>query len=94
MSAIISKSPKQLTNSSLLHTSTQRLSQVRRHVSTTPSTHGKIQDAYILSAARTPTGKVCDSLSKLLPVLLIIANLQVQWLLCPCVSSTIRSNCN
>ncbi|MCJ1422235.1 hypothetical protein MMC29_000115 [Sticta canariensis] len=58
MSAIIPKSPKQLTNHSILHSApTQRLSQLRRHLSTTLPSQGKIRDAYILSAARTPTGK-------------------------------------
>ncbi|KAI4252615.1 MAG: hypothetical protein L6R42_007897 [Xanthoria sp. 1 TBL-2021] len=35
----------------------QRVAQVRRHLSATPSVKGAIRDAYILSAARTPTGK-------------------------------------
>ncbi|KAG9236776.1 Thiolase, N-terminal domain-containing protein [Amylocarpus encephaloides] len=35
----------------------QRLSQVRRHFSATTSVKQEIQDAYILSAARTPTAK-------------------------------------
>ncbi|KAL8751225.1 MAG: hypothetical protein Q9199_006569 [Rusavskia elegans] len=35
----------------------QRVAQVRRHLSATPFVKGAIRDAYILSAARTPTGK-------------------------------------
>ncbi|KAL8718827.1 MAG: hypothetical protein Q9225_004090 [Loekoesia sp. 1 TL-2023] len=35
----------------------RRVAQVRRHFSTTHHAKGDIQDAYILSAARTPTGK-------------------------------------
>ncbi|KAL8829189.1 MAG: hypothetical protein Q9170_006284 [Blastenia crenularia] len=35
----------------------RRVAQVRRHFNTTAPTRGQIQDAYILSAARTPTGK-------------------------------------
>ncbi|KAM0798043.1 acetyl-CoA acetyltransferase [Usnea florida] len=35
----------------------QRIAQVRRHLSTTHASKGEIRDAYILSAARTPTGK-------------------------------------
>jgi hypothetical protein len=38
--------------------SSARLSQVQRHFSTTSPVRKEIQDAYILSAARTPTGKV------------------------------------
>ncbi|KAG0649112.1 Acetoacetyl-thiolase [Hyphodiscus hymeniophilus] len=37
--------------------SKQRLSQVQRHFNTTTSAKREIQDAYILSASRTPTGK-------------------------------------
>ncbi|KAL3421137.1 acetyl-acetyltransferase [Phlyctema vagabunda] len=37
--------------------STQRLSQVQRHFSATTSAKQQIQDAYILSASRTPTAK-------------------------------------
>lgn len=40
------------------HVSSARLSQVQRHFSTTSPVRKEIQDAYILSAARTPTGKV------------------------------------
>ena len=40
------------------HVPSARLSQVQRHFSTTHSSRQEIQDAYILSAARTPTGKV------------------------------------
>lgn len=36
----------------------QRVAQVRRHLSTSSTSKGEIRDAYILSAARTPTGKV------------------------------------
>ena len=46
-----------LRNSSVA--SKQRLSQVERHFSSTTSTKREIQDAYILSASRTPTAKVC-----------------------------------
>ncbi|KAL9131466.1 MAG: hypothetical protein Q9217_000614 [Psora testacea] len=35
----------------------QRAAQVRRHLSTTSSARREIRDAYILSAARTPTGR-------------------------------------
>lgn len=38
-------------------TSTARLAQVQRHFSSTPVPRKEIQDAYILSAARTPTAK-------------------------------------
>jgi hypothetical protein len=41
--------------------SKQRLSQVQRHFSSTASTRQEIQDAYILSASRTPTAKVLPS---------------------------------
>lgn len=37
---------------------TQRVSQIRRHLSSTSAKRSEIRDAYILSAARTPTGKV------------------------------------
>jgi hypothetical protein len=40
------------------YVSSARLSQVQRHFSTTSPVRKEIQDAYILSAARTPTGKV------------------------------------
>ncbi len=39
---------------------TQRVAQVRRHLSTSHVSRGEIRDAYILSAARTPTGKVLN----------------------------------
>ena len=39
-------------------TSKVRLSQVQRHFSATTSARQEIQDAYILSASRTPTAKV------------------------------------
>lgn len=42
------------------HIPSARLSQVQRHFSTTNPVRKEIQDAYILSAARTPTGKVCE----------------------------------
>ena len=58
MSAIISKTPKQLTNRSILHPPTHRLAQIQRHLSTSLHPKSEIRDAYILSAARTPTGKV------------------------------------
>ncbi|CAL3965488.1 unnamed protein product, partial [Diplocarpon coronariae] len=37
--------------------SLQRITQVRRHFSATASAKQEIQEAYILSAARTPTAK-------------------------------------
>ncbi|KAL9623519.1 MAG: hypothetical protein Q9160_002200 [Pyrenula sp. 1 TL-2023] len=40
-----------------------RLSQFQRHFSSSPSSRKEIQDAYIISAARTPTGKFNGSLS-------------------------------
>ena len=40
------------------HSPVQRVAQLRRHLATTPASKGEIRDAYILSAARTPTGKV------------------------------------
>lgn len=44
--------------------SAQRIAQVQRHFSSTTSARQEIQEAYILSAARTPTAKVrlasCD----------------------------------
>ncbi|KAL8663128.1 MAG: hypothetical protein Q9202_004165 [Teloschistes flavicans] len=43
--------------------SLQRVAQVRRHLSTTPTPRPEIGDAYILSAARTPTGKFNGSLA-------------------------------
>jgi hypothetical protein len=42
------------------HIPSARLSQVQRHFSTTSPVRKEIQDAYILSAARTPTAKVRD----------------------------------
>jgi hypothetical protein len=42
------------------HVPSTRLSQVQRHFNTTSPVRKEIQDAYILSAARTPTGKVRD----------------------------------
>ncbi|KAI4249880.1 MAG: hypothetical protein LQ352_005512 [Teloschistes flavicans] len=43
--------------------SLQRVAQVRRHLSTTPTPRPDICDAYILSAARTPTGKFNGALA-------------------------------
>lgn len=40
-----------------MSTPTARLTQVQRHFSTSPAVRKEIQDAYILSAARTPTAK-------------------------------------
>jgi acetyl-CoA C-acetyltransferase len=39
--------------------STQRLAQVSRHFSASAAARQEIQDAYIISASRTPTAKVC-----------------------------------
>ena len=59
MSLYIPGASQRLTTSfSHLHTR-QRAAQVRRHLSTTSSLRQEIRDAYILSAARTPTGRVC-----------------------------------
>lgn len=59
MSASLSRSLKPfMALPTTLHGPTQRLSQVRRHLSTSLSFNREIRDAYILSASRTPTGKV------------------------------------
>ncbi|KAL8712579.1 MAG: hypothetical protein Q9220_003110 [cf. Caloplaca sp. 1 TL-2023] len=47
----------QLAGQSFTPAPLQRVAQVRRHLSTTLPVRGEIRDAYILSAARTPTGK-------------------------------------
>jgi acetyl-CoA C-acetyltransferase len=44
--------------SSLRNTPKQRLSQVQRHFSATTAAKQEIQEAYIISASRTPTAKV------------------------------------
>jgi acetyl-CoA C-acetyltransferase len=43
---------------SLRNTPKQRLSQVQRHFSATAAAKQEIQEAYIISASRTPTAKV------------------------------------
>ncbi|KAL8689609.1 MAG: hypothetical protein Q9224_004603 [Gallowayella concinna] len=48
---------RMLTNPANASRPLQRVAQVRRHLSTTRPSKGEIRDAYILSAARTPTGK-------------------------------------
>jgi hypothetical protein len=50
--------------------STARLSQLSRHFSSTSPVRKEIQDAYVLSAARTPTGKVLPSLISLISLYL------------------------
>jgi acetyl-CoA C-acetyltransferase len=39
-----------------------RLAQLQRHFSTSSATRKEIQDAYIVGAARTPVGVVCNYL--------------------------------
>ncbi|KAL8728945.1 MAG: hypothetical protein Q9166_005040 [cf. Caloplaca sp. 2 TL-2023] len=46
-----------VTSQTMSSRSVQRVAQARRQFSTTPPPRGEIRDAYILSAARTPTGK-------------------------------------
>ena len=58
MSSTLPRTSQRLLSQSAAHSSIQRVAQVRRHLSTTPAPGGEIRDAYILSAARTPTGKV------------------------------------
>lgn len=60
--------------------SKQRLTQVQRHFSATTSARQEIQDAYILSAARTPTAKVSTHLHFSPPCTTNPkSNPQVQW---------------
>lgn len=58
MSKILVRSSQRFGNQAVAQNSVQRLAQVRRHLSTTQPVEREIRDAYILSAARTPTGKV------------------------------------
>ncbi|KAI4121817.1 MAG: hypothetical protein LQ347_006727 [Umbilicaria vellea] len=62
MSSIATRSSQRLATQASLRPS-QRLAQVRRHFSTAPSPRQEIRDAYILSAARTPTTKFNGSLA-------------------------------
>ncbi|MCJ1417565.1 hypothetical protein MMC32_003909 [Xylographa parallela] len=57
MSSFVSRASKSMLSGSSLSQPQQRLAQVRRHLHSTPALKGEIRDAYILSAARTPTGK-------------------------------------
>ena len=57
MSSLVPRSGRPLGNS-LFQQPQQRKAQFRRHLTTTPNLRHEIRDAYILSAARTPTGKV------------------------------------
>jgi len=54
----LTTSPARMALRQTPYLSSARLSQVQRHFSTTSPVRKEIQDAYILSAARTPTGKV------------------------------------
>lgn len=58
MTTILSQASKRFTSYSAMSRPTQRIAQVRRHLSSSSVSRGEIRDAYILSAARTPTGKV------------------------------------
>ncbi len=76
--------------SSLRNSSTasnHRLSQVQRHFSATTSARQEIQEAYILSASRTPTGKVRPKTTTLLGLLLTFL---VQWIFHNSIRSTTR----
>lgn len=64
MSSTLPRTSQRLLSQSGAHSPKQRISQVRRHLSVTPASRGEIRDVYILSAARTPTGKVLSSLSR------------------------------
>jgi hypothetical protein len=67
--------------------SKHRLSQVQRHFSATASARQEIQEAYILSASRTPTGKVRSKTTILLGMLLTFP---VQWIFHNSIRSTTR----
>ncbi|KAL6715124.1 Acetyl-CoA acetyltransferase erg10A, mitochondrial [Lecanora helva] len=54
MNSILCKTSQSLSSRSK---TIQRIAQVRRHLNTSPRVKSEIRDAYILSAARTPTGK-------------------------------------
>ena len=58
MSRIFIRSSQRLGSGPMASDSMQRLAQVRRHLSTTRPVKQEVRDAYILSATRTPTGKV------------------------------------
>ena len=58
MTTILSQASKRFTSYSAMSRPTQRVAQVRRHLSSSSVSRGEIRDAYVLSAARTPTGKV------------------------------------
>ena len=58
MSHILPRASRPLLSPAASNRPIQRVAQVRRHLSATASAKGEIRDAYILSAARTPTGKV------------------------------------
>jgi len=55
---MILQTSKRLYSQQTMSRPVQRVAQVRRHLSTSPIARGEIRDAYILSAARTPVGKV------------------------------------
>ncbi|MCJ1390254.1 hypothetical protein MMC18_003112 [Xylographa bjoerkii] len=58
MSSFVSRTSKSKLSGSSLSRPQQRLAQVRRHLHSTAALNRDIRVAYILSAARTPTGKV------------------------------------
>lgn len=58
MSSTLPRTSHRLLSRSAAHSPIQRIAQIQRHLSTTPASRSEIRDAYILSAARTPTGKV------------------------------------
>ncbi|KAL2042322.1 hypothetical protein N7G274_004811 [Stereocaulon virgatum] len=57
MASILPQTSKQVLSQSNMSLPIQRVAQVRRHLSVSAASRGEIRDAYILSAARTPTGK-------------------------------------
>ncbi|MCJ1290120.1 hypothetical protein MMC34_001656 [Xylographa carneopallida] len=57
MSSFASRASKGMRSGGPFNQPQQRLAQVRRHLHSTAALNRKIRDAYILSAARTPTGK-------------------------------------
>ena len=68
----ISRTSTSMLSGSSLSQSQQRLAQVRRHLHSTAALKREIRDAYILGAARTPTGKVQATLVQLLCCTMLI----------------------
>lgn len=63
MSIAVVRGSQRVCNATATQRPLQRVTQIRRHLSTTPTLRFELRDAYIISASRTATGKFNGSLA-------------------------------